>query len=807
MTTAEHTLSETRVTARRLDSPHAEALCLPGKPRLDVGAPLPLPGVIIFVHGVNSTGEWFDDAEEGLCKGLNTRLQRNDDQLHCIKGSGQLKPMRYQNELTDDGYIKDDIKAHNFVIAGSGCSPIIRFRWGYKASAAELGAVGGDILLDEHNAWGGGPFVNGCSALPDLFDKGTHAEFLGGFLKLNDLQTSDRQIYNAPARHYQAFAAWRLAKLVARIREVHRECYGKDCPITVVCHSQGNMVGLTSAYFGAHHTEFGGNPKSGTLGLGVADTYILANAPYSLRGSRVDNFTQRNSTTGLGRVTLEARIAGLKNFFDIVRHFQPQAWHYNNDYVTQHSHNSRPRNGDTACTAKQDCQARDTRGRVFLYCCPHDRVVSVSTVQGMGWLGLDKSDIESTHAQSILYQRVWAQTKPGVPFKVGAQPGEFYDYWEHTIGATPAHTNSGWDDTTGRYAPENSKPPFWDPPSENMSVMFGKTLSDDRASLLGKTGFTVVGGVVQGGIWLASPFTDALKVNANPDTGWRVLVNAPAVPSGGIEPRALYLPSGSTELRPEETRHTDGTRVNGPFNRRTESARDALNPKRGVPEGQHDPYATQRETGRGNASSEASMRYDQNAGLRQLARRKLYDKQGTLNTNVPFGEADIGLLSEQGQSQARSVTFSAYEQQSRQKLIKAGDDQQATNHSTILTNPAHAEHVLAYDVDVGVCWFNENLMNQFRRMADWRWCKPEKGEKNNQGEMVGADYYPQGRKADKDQEFEYYVSAKYEKSPLANNDKFDASKGAVTAIHIPDERNTGLFDAHHAPKGAGPHYA
>ncbi|MGD7361239.1 T6SS effector phospholipase Tle3 domain-containing protein, partial [Ralstonia pseudosolanacearum] len=36
----------------------------------------PLPGIVIFVHGVNSDGEWFTAAEEGLCKGGNRRLGR-----------------------------------------------------------------------------------------------------------------------------------------------------------------------------------------------------------------------------------------------------------------------------------------------------------------------------------------------------------------------------------------------------------------------------------------------------------------------------------------------------------------------------------------------------------------------------------------------------------------------------------------------------------------------------------------------------------------------------------------------------------
>lgn len=40
----------------------------------EVQPPLQLPGIIIFVHGVNSEGEWYDPAEEFLCEGLNERL-------------------------------------------------------------------------------------------------------------------------------------------------------------------------------------------------------------------------------------------------------------------------------------------------------------------------------------------------------------------------------------------------------------------------------------------------------------------------------------------------------------------------------------------------------------------------------------------------------------------------------------------------------------------------------------------------------------------------------------------------------------
>ncbi|WP_396332350.1 hypothetical protein [Burkholderia anthina] len=67
---------------------------------------MPLPGIVIFVHGVNSEGEWFDATEDGLCKGLNRRIGRLDDQLmyHGIE-AGQLTPAKYTESVTPDGFL------------------------------------------------------------------------------------------------------------------------------------------------------------------------------------------------------------------------------------------------------------------------------------------------------------------------------------------------------------------------------------------------------------------------------------------------------------------------------------------------------------------------------------------------------------------------------------------------------------------------------------------------------------------------------------------------------------------------------
>jgi hypothetical protein len=79
-----------------------------------------MPGTIIFVHGVNSEGEWYDEAAKQLCAGLNKRLGRTD-------------------------------------LAHRARSPVIPFYWGYTMQPGDENRYPG-LPHDEHNAWGGGPF-------------------------------------------------------------------------------------------------------------------------------------------------------------------------------------------------------------------------------------------------------------------------------------------------------------------------------------------------------------------------------------------------------------------------------------------------------------------------------------------------------------------------------------------------------------------------------------------------------------------------------------------------------------------------
>lgn len=115
------------------------------------------PGIIIFVHGVNSEGEWYESAESGLIAGLNERLHRTD--------------------LEAREWVKPKARAKNPLSANS---PIIHFFWGYRTPDGEMrkwlvplrdsssrreSAWQEDYKPKPPVYWGGGPFQNGTNNL------------------------------------------------------------------------------------------------------------------------------------------------------------------------------------------------------------------------------------------------------------------------------------------------------------------------------------------------------------------------------------------------------------------------------------------------------------------------------------------------------------------------------------------------------------------------------------------------------------------------------------------------------------------
>ncbi|RQS61295.1 hypothetical protein DID97_36110, partial [Burkholderia sp. Bp8977] len=152
--------------------------------------------------------------EEGMCKGLNRRLGRLDDQMmyHGID-AGQLTPAKYTESVTPDGYLNPKLLPNNYVKPEPSFSPVIHFRWGYRATAAELKEYGDKIFLNEKDYWGGGPFTNGCASLPDLWHGGLDDRTMG-WMTVQGINPTNRPLYRAPPRAYGVLAALRLARLI-----------------------------------------------------------------------------------------------------------------------------------------------------------------------------------------------------------------------------------------------------------------------------------------------------------------------------------------------------------------------------------------------------------------------------------------------------------------------------------------------------------------------------------------------------------------------------------------------------------------
>lgn len=364
---------------------------------------MPLPGVVIFVHGVNSEGEWFQEAEKGLCAGLNRRMGRYDDQLfHWGPVAGQMTPVSYIESLTPDGFLNPEMSSKTYIKPDPSFSPVIHFRWGYAANAQELKEYGDKIMLNEKNYWGGGPFAGGCSSLPDLWNDGLNDRLFLWLTVQHMNSIGNRKIYSTPPRTYGVLGALRLARLVESIRK--RQA---DAPITIVCHSQGNMIGLAAAFLGDRLPEV--TDQWGKKGRCVADTYVLANPPYSLvEANMTDSWAQRgvrDKNGHVGRETYVARKETLRAYFDILRaraELEMPA-----EDLDRAMESARPsKDGGKPYSAAKDREAhglyqKNTYGRVTLYCCPHDQVISALTVQGIGWRGMSIDEISATNAWGV----------------------------------------------------------------------------------------------------------------------------------------------------------------------------------------------------------------------------------------------------------------------------------------------------------------------------------------------------------------------------------------------------------------------
>lgn len=415
-----------------------------------VARPNDLPGILIFSHGVNDPGANYETVEEGICQGLNERLNRPDmckgeygaryQEAMAAKKKGQANRAQDQIAVDPDTYLyrRDGSNAH---------SVFIPFYWGYRASQKEIlkDKSGNSVKLrtqyqdvrgnrlDAHFAKAGGMFNNATTNIPDMYGAGFMSTVvtrrLMQFGGMNNYQFSGA----SPERHYQVLAAKRMATLISEIRTVL-----PNETITVMAHSQGTVVSLLAQAI--LHDE----------GKRCADCLILVDSPYSLTEAYLWNTAAQH---GAPIQTVQARLQTLVNIVAECTK-TPHTLPALADLVFS-SGNSGGRAGHkwTPTSGTRPDQhgkptvfdERDNRGRVYLYWNPDDSTVAIPTVQGVGTNGIPDTvegkeyfwDGNHTRPQSAtntyaamnalkafrFYQRVWIKAdKKGNQPLVGTKP-------------------------------------------------------------------------------------------------------------------------------------------------------------------------------------------------------------------------------------------------------------------------------------------------------------------------------------------------------------------------------------------------
>uniref|UniRef100_A0AC36KLM7 T6SS effector phospholipase Tle3 domain-containing protein n=1 Tax=Derxia gummosa DSM 723 TaxID=1121388 RepID=A0AC36KLM7_9BURK len=286
-----------------------------------------LPCIVFLVHGVNDNGVAYEAQDQGLCAGLNARLNRGASltrpggDLHHYDFANADTPKKYDALLakldkTDPARaerLRSDPDAVLFrpgAIPGQTYSPVIPFYWGYREQEGINPDTRKPYIDREHwhgqwlDRWGnrldkdgakeGGPFINATSNLPDCWSDGQGPGMAG----LLDALKRDamRPMKGAPNRRYFVLAARRLAML---IRLVRNQPETRHAAVNLVAHSQGCMISLLAQ---AMLAEDGVQP---------ADTLILQNPPYSLEEPTLE-------FTGSAKQTTVARLQTLVNLVRFV---------------------------------------------------------------------------------------------------------------------------------------------------------------------------------------------------------------------------------------------------------------------------------------------------------------------------------------------------------------------------------------------------------------------------------------------------------------------------------------------------------
>jgi hypothetical protein len=396
----------------------------------NVQVPPDLPGIVIFLHGVNDPGATYETVEKGLCQGLNERLSRSDlaagaygERYHAAQAAKNTKKKQSDVLYDPDSYLYQRSEKD------STHSVFIPFYWGYRAGDKEIAKVNqpgkvisrdadasGNLMtrgqyqdtsgnrLDAHFAKEGGFFDNATNCIQDMYGAGFKANRLARTLTETGASGAYTYIGDSPERRYFVLAAHRLAMLVSTIRGIQARTAGSDPAddtITIMGHSQGTIITLLAQALLVKQ------------GHRCADCAIMVDTPYSVR-----------ETDG----SLQTAHSKLKTFVDIVNEVtkQPHTIPQLAELLCGHDlHGGRTGANWTPTQGKRKDKngnwitfdERDNRGKVYLYFCPEDTVVALDNIQGIGTFGMPDTIQQgkttlpamNTLKDKRFYQRMWTR--------------------------------------------------------------------------------------------------------------------------------------------------------------------------------------------------------------------------------------------------------------------------------------------------------------------------------------------------------------------------------------------------------------
>ncbi|KTB94188.1 hypothetical protein AO073_11605 [Pseudomonas syringae ICMP 11293] len=389
--------------------------------------PADLPGVVIFLHGVNDPGASYESVETGLCQGVNERLDRPDlvPGRYGAEYDIAKKKLRAKQQLEDqDKQLLDDPDTHLYrrdTDDPKTRSLLIPFYWGYRADPSEISRDKNNAptklrdqyqdiqgnRLDRHFGKAGGYFVNATNNLLEMYDKGLPLTMR---LKIaRKTLPNTHFLGDNPHRRYYVLAAHRLAMMVKEIRRV-----SPDETITIMAHSQGTLITLLAQALlvdGGHR---------------CADTIIMVDTPYCLfpEVTPKDQDTLTTLTRIVAQVTQAPRtqppLSDLCNPATYCGRSGPQ-WS-----PTQGTRKDKGKVGNLTVFPE-----RDNRGKVYLYFCPDDTTVALDDVRGIGTFGVwdihgkDSTRNPMAELKAVrFYQRMWTKRyRDDSPVMVGKPPG------------------------------------------------------------------------------------------------------------------------------------------------------------------------------------------------------------------------------------------------------------------------------------------------------------------------------------------------------------------------------------------------